>query len=224
MVRVQASEDPEDPLVLIVDNNPMGTMRLSQVFTQMGWRIEVCEDGDLAVDTYVKLRPDLVLLALDIPTLDGHIAALELRESDGGARIAFMAPRHQRELAADATHSAGAVAWLEKPITKQILDDNWEMIMGEIPEAPGLADLDSLYPEDVDVQRAKREDEDIVEVAAAMPLPALPALPVPSPTGSPAPAAKRKRRPGRGLRLLAAGLFIGSVGAICGAIWLLYIQ
>ena len=224
MVRVQASEDPEDPLVLIVDNNPMGTMRLSQVFTQMGWRIEVCEDGDLAVDTYVKLRPDLVLLALDIPTLDGHIAALELRESDGGARIAFMAPRHQRELAADATHSAGAVAWLEKPITKQILDDNWEMIMGEIPEAPGLADLDSLYPEDVDVQRAKREDEDIVEVAAAMPLPALPALPVPSPTGSSAPAAKRKRRPGRGLRLLAAGLFIGSIGAICGAIWLLYIQ
>jgi CheY-like chemotaxis protein len=224
MVRVQASEDPEDPLVLIVDNNPMGTMRLSQVFTQMGWRIEVCEDGDLAVDTYVKLRPDLVLLALDIPTLDGHIAALELRESDGGARIAFMAPRHQRELAADATHSAGAVAWLEKPITKQILDDNWEMIMGEIPEAPGLADLDSLYPEDVDVQRAKREDEDIVEVAAAMPLPALPALPVPAPTGSPAPAAKRKRRPGRGLRLLAAGLFMGAIGALCGAIWLLYIQ
>ncbi len=226
MVRVQASEDPEDPLVLIVDNNPMGTMRLSQVFTQMGWRIEVCEDGDLAVDTYVQLRPDLVLLALDIPTLDGHIVALELRESDGGARIAFMAPRHQRELAADATHSAGAVAWLEKPITKQILDDNWEMIMGEIPEAPGLADLDSLYPEDVDVQRAKREDEDIVEVATAMPLPALPALPVPSPAGSPAPSTKgkRKRRSGRGLRLIAAGLLMGSIGAICGAIWLLYIQ
>jgi CheY-like chemotaxis protein len=229
MVRVQASEDPDDPLVLIVDNNPMGTMRLSQVFTQMGWRIEVCEDGDLAVDTYVQLRPDLVLLALDIPTLDGHTAALELRESDGGARIAFMAPRHQRELAADATHSAGAVAWLEKPITKQILDDNWEMIMGEIPEAPGLADLDSLYPEDVDVQRAKREDEDIVEVATAMPLPALPALPalpVPSPAGSPTPSTKgkRKRRPGRGLRLIAAGLFMGSIGAICGAIWLLYLQ
>jgi len=103
------------------------------------------------------------------------------------------------------------------------------MIMGEIPEAPGLADLDSLYPEDVDVQRAKREDEDIVEVATAMPLPALPALPalpVPSPAGSPTPSTKgkRKRRPGRGLRLIAAGLFMGSIGAICGAIWLLYLQ
>ena len=94
------------------------------------------------------------------------------------------------------------------------------MIMGEIPEAPGLADLDSLYPEDVDVQRAKREDEDIVEVATAMPLPALPPLPGPAavtPT-------KRRRKSGRGLRLLAAGLFMGAIGALCGAIWLLYIQ
>ena len=130
MVRVSQIDDPDAQLVLIVDNNPMGTMRISQVFTQKGWRIEVCEDGDLAVDTYVQHRPDLVLLALDLPTMDGHTAALEMRESDPLARIAFMAPRHQRELAANATHSAGAVAWLEKPLTKTIIDDNWEMIMG----------------------------------------------------------------------------------------------
>jgi two-component system chemotaxis response regulator CheY len=180
MVRVTTSDDPEDPLVLIVDNNPMGTMRLSQVFTQKGWRIEICEDGDLAVDTYVKLRPDLVLLALDLPTMDGHIAGLEIRETNPGARIAFMAPRHQRDLAADATHSAGAVAWLEKPVTQSIIDNNWEMVMGEVPDAPGLADLDSLYPEDVDDHRAKRDDEEIVEVAP-LPLPELPALPTPTP-------------------------------------------
>ena len=82
MVRVSQIDDPDAQLVLIVDNNPMGTMRISQVFTQKGWRIEICEDGDLAVDTYVQLRPDLVLLALDLPTMDGHTAALEMRESD----------------------------------------------------------------------------------------------------------------------------------------------
>ena len=150
MVRVTTTDDPDAKLVLIVDNNPMGTMRLNQIFTQKGWRIEICEDGDLAVDTYVQHRPDLVLLSLDIPTMDGHTAALEMRESDPDARIAFMAPRTQRTLAADATHSAGAVAWLEKPVTQSIIDDNWEMIMGEIPEAPGLEELDELYPGDAD--------------------------------------------------------------------------
>ena len=180
MVRVTPTEDPDAQLVLIVDNNPMGAMRLSQVFTQMGWKYEICEDGDQAVDTYVKLAPNMALIALDIPTLDGHVAALEMRESDPDARIVFMAPRHQRKLAADATHSAGAVAWLEKPVIKSIIDENWEMIMGEIPSAPGLEDLDSLYPEDVDIKRAKRDDEDVIEVSMAMPLPT--PLPLPEPS------------------------------------------
>ena len=206
MVRVTASEDPNDPLLLIVDHNPMGSMRLTQIFTQMGWRIETCEDGDKAVDTYVQEKPDLVLLSLDIPTLDGHTAALEMRESDSHARIVFMASRHQRELAANAAHSAGAVAWLEKPVTKQILDVNWDMIMGEIPEAPGLEDLDKIYP-DVDTERAKRDDEEIVEVAPALPPP--PALPLPTP----APVEVPKKKSRRGLKLFVGLLFLAGIGA-----------
>ena len=205
MVRVTETDDPDAQLVLIVDNNPMGTMRLTQVFTQKGWRIEICEDGDLAVDTYVQHRPDLVLLSLDLPTMDGHIAALEMRESDSHARIAFMAPRTQRELAANATHSAGAVAWLEKPVTQTIIDDNWEMIMGEIPEAPGLEDLDKLYPDDVESMRAKRDDEEVVEVTSAMPLPALP-LPTPEPTPQPT-----KKKGGK-LKYLAILILLGVIG------------
>ncbi len=203
MVRVTETDDPDAQLVLIVDNNPMGTMRLTQVFTQKGWRIEICDDGDLAVDTYVQQRPDLVLLSLDIPTMDGHTAALEMRESDPHARIAFMAPRSQRTLAADATHSAGAVAWLEKPVTKTIIDDNWEMIMGEIPEAPGLEDLDKLYPEDVDSMRAKRDEEEVVDVTSAMPLPA---LSIPIPVTEPA------KKKGRKLKILFTLILLGAIG------------
>ena len=210
MVRVTETDDPDAQVVLIVDNNPMATMRLTQVFTQKGWKIEICEDGDLAVDTYVQLVPDMVLLALDIPTMDGHTAALEMRESDPNARIVFMAPRHQRQLAADATHSAGAVAWLEKPVTQGIIDDNWDMIMGDIPDAPGLEDLDKLYPEDVDEIRAKRDDEEVVEVSTAMPLPAL--LPVPS--VEPTPNKKRGK-----LKLFIVLILLGAIG---GATYLWY--
>ncbi|MAR61114.1 MAG: hypothetical protein CMA40_00830 [Euryarchaeota archaeon] len=203
MVRVTETDDPDAQVVLIVDNNPMATMRLTQVFTQKGWKIEICEDGDLAVDTYVQLVPDMVLLALDLPTMDGHTAALEMRESDPNARIVFMAPRHQRQLAADATHSAGAVAWLEKPVTQGIIDDNWDMIMGDIPDAPGLEDLDKLYPEDVDEIRAKRDDEEVVEVSTAMPLPA----PLPIPAVEPAPKKKRGK-----FKFLLLLILLGAIG------------
>ena len=171
MVRVTATDDPDAQLVLIVDNNPMGTMRLSQIFTQKGWRIEVCEDGDLAVDTYVQHRPELVLLSLDIPTMDGHTAALEMREHGGEARIVFIAPKRLTNLAQDATLSAGAVACLEKPISAASLDQQWDRILGTIPEAPGLEDLDQLYPEG----RIKVEEDD-----GPMPLPPLPGLPLPN--------------------------------------------
>lgn len=50
MVRVTDVEDEEAPIVLIVDNNQMAIHRLKQIFTQRGFAVEICEDGDKAVD------------------------------------------------------------------------------------------------------------------------------------------------------------------------------
>lgn len=216
MTRVVSSDDPDDPLVLIVDYNPMGAHRLSQVFTQKGWRIEICEDGDEAVDEYVRLKPDLVLLSLDIPSLDGHVAALEMRETDSNARIVFMASRHQRTLAADASLSAGATAWLEKPVTSAAIEDDWDIIMGDIPEAVGLEDLDQLYPE-VDAQRGRSGGEEVVEVGIALPPPpGTASLPNISLKSTP----KKKSR--KGILIVAALLFIGAFGAIGAGAYLYF--
>ena len=76
--------------------------------------------------------------------------------------------------------------------------------MGEIPEAPGLEDLDKLYPDDVDEIRAKRDDEEVVEVSAAMPLPA----PLPVVEVEPAPKKKRGK-----LKLLILLILLGAIGA-----------
>lgn len=218
MTRVVSSDDPDDPLVLIVDYNPMGAHRLSQVFTQKGWRIEICEDGDEAVDEYVRLKPDLVLLSLDIPSLDGHIAALEMRETDSNARIAFMAPRHQRTLAADATLSAGATVWLEKPVTSTSIEDAWDNIMGDIPEAVGLEDLDQLYP-DVDKQQTGADGEEVVDVGVALPPPpgaaSLPELKPAQSTDS-----KVKKKGKKAIMIVATLLFLGAFAAIGAGVYL----
>ena len=80
--------DSEDaPVVLIVDNNQMSVYRLREIFKTKDFKIEVCEDGDLAVDEYIRLDPELVVLALDIPSLDGHLAALEMREHGGESEL-----------------------------------------------------------------------------------------------------------------------------------------
>lgn len=173
MAYVSNNSDDESPTVLIVDNNQMSLQRLSNLFKVKDFNIEVCQDGDKAVDEYIRLDPELVLLSLDIPSLDGHLAALEMREHGGEARIVFIAPKRLSSLAKDAALSAGAVACLEKPISAASLEEQWSTILGPIPEAPGLEDLDQLYPED----RIKIEPDD----GPLLPLPELPGLPMPVP-------------------------------------------
>ena len=136
MSYVSEVSSDEAPTVLIVDNNQMSIMRLREVFKKRGFATQVCEDGDLAVDEYIKLDPELVVMSLDIPSLDGHLAALEMREHGGDSRILFIAPNRLRELAVHATYSAGAVGWLAKPVSQAQLDEIWDQVLGPIPEAP----------------------------------------------------------------------------------------
>ena len=170
-------DDEMAPTVLLVDNNPMSVMRLSNLFKTKNFAVEICEDGDKAVDEYIRLDPELVVLSLDLPSLDGHLAALEMREHGGEQRIVFVAPSRMAELATNAAYSAGAVAWLQKPVSAETLEAIWAKIEGPLPEAPGLEDLDQLYPED----RVKPED-DSGPILPPLPLPGqpLPGLPLPS--------------------------------------------
>ena len=172
MSYVSEVSSDEAPTVLIVDNNQMSIMRLREVFKKRGFATQVCEDGDLAVDEYIKIDPELVVMSLDIPSLDGHLAALEMREHGGDSRILFIAPNRLKELAVHATYSAGAVGWLAKPVSQAQLDEIWDQVLGPIPEAPGLEDLDELYPED----RIKPQPDEI-QLPPLTELPPLETLP-----------------------------------------------
>ena len=150
MVRVSGVDDESAPVAMVVEDNDLSRRRLEHLLKQRGYRIIEVLDGDTAVDEFVKHNPELVFLALDLPRLDGHVAALEMREHTQSVRIVFVAPRRLRSTAEDASFSAGAVAWLERPVTESSLEQKWTDIRSEIPEAPGLADLDTLYPEDLE--------------------------------------------------------------------------
>ena len=202
MVRVTEVTDEEAPLALLVDNNEMALYRMNEIFRQRDYRIIECQNGDKAVDLFITEQPDLVILSLDIPGLDGHVAALEMRESRQDARIIFTTPRNKLELAEDAAFSAGAVALLQKPVTQSSMDEVWDLVMGDIPDAPGVEDLDQLYPD---------VDEDDIEVTIE--LEGLPAPPPPSALPALGPPPKRKKK-GKGLLMLAILLFLGSAGAI----------
>ena len=137
----------ETPTALIVHENGITASRLKSIMSQRGWVCHICDDGDKAVDEYVKMKPDMVFLGLNLPSIDGHVAALEIRESDPEARLVFVVSKSRLSKANDAAYSAGAVSVLVTPLTRADIDQRWVLMNGPIPDAPGLADLDALYPD-----------------------------------------------------------------------------
>ena len=135
------------PTALIVHENRITASRLRSIMRQRGWKSEICDDGDKAVDEYVRIKPDMVFMGLNLPTMDGHVAALEIRESDPQARVIFVVSKSRLAKANDAAYSAGAVTVLVTPLTRSDVDQKWVIMNGPIPDAPGLDDLDELYPD-----------------------------------------------------------------------------
>ena len=203
MVRVTDVNDDEAPTVLLVDNNQMSLHRLGAIFRQRDFNVVTCDDGDKAVDEYIRLDPELVVLSLDIPSLDGHLAALEMREHGKDCRILFSAPKRQAQLASDATHSAGAIGWIEKPVTASAIDSIWDLVLGPIPDAPGLQDLDTLHP----VEEMIVVEEDVP--STPMPLPTPIAI-NPLPTEQQAPT---KKKSSAVKKLLIGVIILGALGA-----------
>ena len=210
MSRVTDVDDEEAPTVLLVDNNQMSLHRLSTIFRQREFNVVTCDDGDKAVDEYIRLDPELVVMSLDIPSMDGHLAALEMREHGKDCRILFCAPKRQAQLAHDATHSAGAIGWVEKPITAASIESIWHLVLGPIPEAPGLEDLDNIHPV-----------EELIEVEEDIEPPPLPEISLPLPI-NPLPMAEQiqpQKRSSKTKRLLVVLLLFTTLGVAGWYAW-----
>ena len=135
-----------EKIALIAISNPITSGRINTIMKQKGWSSKIHSDGDKAVDSFVQLKPSIVFISLNLSTINGHIAALEMREINHEARIVFVSSKTRIKKVQDAAFSSGAVGIIITPLTLSKVDNIWHDIFSEIPDAPGLADLDELYP------------------------------------------------------------------------------
>ena len=202
--------DVELPPALVVINERNAHRRINDLLRRRGHQIENEPNGDRAVDTYVRMSKEaspVVFLSLDVAgPLNGHLVGLEIREADSNARLVFVCSRIRRKTAEDVAFSAGAVAILEVPFTMSDLEEAWPQIMGDIPHAPGVSDLDELYP---DVRSIDGDEVVAVDSLPPLPIPEdLPPPPEPLMPINPISTKPKKRR-----RILLFFLFMTVLGA-----------
>jgi len=74
-----------DPLVLVVDDLPQNVRLLEAVLSPRGFRVATASSGQEALDMLSKEQPDVVLLDILMPGMDGYEVCRRIREDPGTA-------------------------------------------------------------------------------------------------------------------------------------------
>jgi PAS domain S-box-containing protein len=105
------------PLILIVEDNEANVITLSSYLEAKGYRLCCANDGENAIVLARSAKPDLILMDIQMPGMDGIQATRKIREDPDLANIPIIAlTALAMEGDADRCLSAGANAYVTKPI------------------------------------------------------------------------------------------------------------
>jgi two-component system cell cycle response regulator DivK len=116
------STSPERPLILIADDRPSSRELLRLVLERAGYAVMEAEDGEVALERARSENPDLILLDLQMPGLDGYGVLAALRSESRFAHLPVLAltasaMRGDRERIME----AGFTDYLAKPAGPEVL-------------------------------------------------------------------------------------------------------
>ncbi len=105
----------QPPLVLVVDDDRDGREMYTATLGASGFRVEQAADGFEAVDKSYKLRPDLILMDLLMPRLDGWEVIGWLKSNRNTQDIPIVAVTGAQQEQRDLARRAGVHSVLVKP-------------------------------------------------------------------------------------------------------------
>ena len=101
--------------ILIVDDAAFMRMMIKDILTKNGYEIAAeAENGQKAVEKYAETKPDLVLMDITMPEMDGIQALKKIKELDGGANVIMCSAMGQQAMVIEAIQS-GAKDFIVKP-------------------------------------------------------------------------------------------------------------
>ena len=119
--------------ILYVEDNPDNVYMLTRRLKKKGFELIIAGDGQEGIDKAIKESPDLILMDLSLPTMDGWTATAEIKKIEGVKDIPIIAlsahamPEHR-----DRAIQAGCSDYDTKPVDiKRLLSK-----MGQYIELP----------------------------------------------------------------------------------------
>ncbi len=123
--------------VLIVDDAEFMRAMLREIVHDLGWTVVgEAGDGAEAVALQARLRPDLVLLDITMPTMDGNEALAAILANDPHARVVMITALGQKEQVLAAI-KLGARDFVIKPFDPERVAATLTRLLG-VPDPAGV--------------------------------------------------------------------------------------
>lgn len=100
--------------ILIADDAAFMRMRLKTLLTEAGYEVIEAQNGKEALDLYAQETPDMVLMDITMPEMDGVAATQAINQDYPGARVVMVSALGQQAMVVSAIQ-AGAKDFIVKP-------------------------------------------------------------------------------------------------------------
>ena len=101
--------------ILICDDAAFMRMMIKDILTKNGYTVVgEAENGAKAVEKYAELKPDLVLMDITMPEMDGIQALKKIKEADPSATVIMCSAMGQQAMVIESIQS-GAKDFIFKP-------------------------------------------------------------------------------------------------------------
>jgi two-component system, chemotaxis family, chemotaxis protein CheY len=104
--------------VLVVDDAEFLRVRLTKMLTAEGHEVFQAENGVKAVAVYQEIHPDVVLMDVTMPEMDGLTALKEIVRLDAKAKVIMLTALGQESVVLEAVKS-GARDFVVKPFEQE---------------------------------------------------------------------------------------------------------
>lgn len=84
MLSTKKEKDPSGGLILVVDDSEINRYVANKLLTQWGFKVDMADNGQIAVEMIATKRYDLILMDLHMPVLDGFKASKVIRAYNNG--------------------------------------------------------------------------------------------------------------------------------------------
>lgn len=101
--------------ILIIDDDDSNRESLEMYFTEEGHQVTLAETGEKGIQKFSDGKPDIVVLDIRLPDMNGFTVLERLREIDSGVKAIMITAFHDEQTIKKAMES-GAFSYVKKPL------------------------------------------------------------------------------------------------------------